>query len=125
MAAAAEAGHRQVAENHIRSVATSEFGLDSAPPDMPEATPAMIPPATASEPEPMIEPVPPEPEAQASNSTAPAEDDDIPELIQDTLPDLEVLAPQLTAKARESTGPAADRTPRTIEDEYRPNLTSG
>ncbi len=64
----------------------------------PEATPVAAPEPIAP---PAVGKAPTEPAA----APAQADDDEIPELIQDTLPDLEVLAPELAAD------PAADAAP--------------
>ena len=81
--------------------------IDAEPESGPEVepTPEPIPePVLEAEPEPVIEHEPePEPETQADPVIvfsdepvdASLEDDEIPELIQDTLPDLEVLAPEV------------------------------
>lgn len=128
LAATAEAGLKQVSESQIRTVASSEYGLDVADSGSPEAAPATQVPEPAPESEPMIEPGPPEPPAPAAESAATEEEDDIPELIQDTLPDLEVLAPQLTVAAKESVAPAAadekeaDATPDSPEEDKAPAI---
>ena len=70
----------------------------------PEASqPARVTPAVEI-PQPAAEPAPAPREEETSDdaaATATASDDDIPQLIQDTLPDLEVLAPELTSDADE------------------------
>jgi general secretion pathway protein A len=125
MVAAAEAGNEQVSEDQVRTVAASEYGLETATPTAP-AEVAIAPPASMPEPEPEpatesakapeAEPtLEPEDQPDAETATtqaargseaAPADDDGIPELIQDTLPDLEVLAPQLAGAA-----PTANNAP--------------
>jgi general secretion pathway protein A len=99
----------------IKLVASEEYGLDIARESQHEpavAPAAEPPPAPVQErtppqvPEPVQESTPaPEPE-QPSQESAPVPEpepvaavDDIPELIQDTLPDLEILAPSLAQPA--------------------------
>jgi general secretion pathway protein A len=128
MVAAAEAGSKQVSEDQIRTVAASEYGLETAtsksPAEVAIAPPASMPehePEPVPEPEPAQEPVP-DVEADAEPVTArppsgtdavPDDEDGIPELIQDTLPDLEVLAPQLAgvATAASSATATEDESP--------------
>ncbi len=118
LTAAAEESQKRVSVAQISKVAEQEYGLKSAasgpvpvasetraPAPAPSAAPKPAPPpAPKEQPQSASQPVPPakspdeakpafEPEATA-DITVTAEDD-IPELIQDTLPDLEVLAPQL------------------------------
>jgi type II secretory pathway predicted ATPase ExeA len=96
LAAAAEAGDRQISDEHIRNVAASEFGLELPEPEL------AIQPAVSGT----------NVAAPATENAEPDPADDIPELIQDTLPDLEVLAPQLTGAAAE-----AANTPANVETE--------
>ena len=102
----------------IKLVASEEYGLDlnqetpapaAAPVAAPEPTPKPIPesiPEVVAE-EPVPEPVP---EVVAQDPVPATVDDEVPELIQDTLPDLEVLAPAL-ARPAEPTAPAVDPEP--------------
>ena len=89
LTAAAENSVEQIDAALIKSVATEEYGLT--------ADTTIIEPLPSPMPE-------PEPEATADSAAeapvneSPLADDGIPDLIQDTLPDLEVLAPGLAAK---------------------------
>ncbi len=117
--AAAAGGLQKVPSSYVADVARKEFGLVAATP----VAPAQVveqQPVAESKPEPEIEPVTepvtelaPEPRSEpAADPTpepdpvivfadetdgmeAPVEEAEIPELIQDTLPDLEILAPEL------------------------------
>lgn len=104
----------------IKLVANEEYGLhinsESEAAIEPATDPvAEIEPETDSEPD--IEQMPalkiesqsrPEPEAAAVAPAPSARDNELPELIQDTLPDLEVLAPNLTQPAPPETEPGPD-----------------
>ncbi len=116
MNAAAAAGDRRIDGAFLAAVGNEEFGLDADVPPV-EADE----PAPSDEPAPIDEPAPPvaedeaapatpEPDADSVTETetsaepiivfsdepmAADDDEDIPELIQDTLPDLEVLAPDV------------------------------
>ncbi len=97
MAAAAASGIKPVTPELIAEVASKEFGLEAEL--VPELQPQPAPepvleanPVTISAPEPEAES---EPEPVIVFSDEPAEEDNIPELIQDTLPDLEILAPEI------------------------------
>jgi type II secretory pathway predicted ATPase ExeA len=112
LGAAAEQGLAQIDAALIERIASDEFGLtgdhkvvdiqaafEPVSADVDFAEPKNVPePAAALQtelvpaPEPEPEPVP-EPALQTAEIPAP--DGDIPELIQDTLPDLQILAPQL------------------------------
>lgn len=121
--------------SQIKLVASEEYGLDIARESQHEAAaaPAAEPlqaPVQDSAPvlvsEPVKESTPAhatEPVQESAPVQAPepvAADDDIPELIQDTLPDLEILAPSLTQPAEpppaqevvEPESPAAADTPQ-------------
>jgi type II secretory pathway predicted ATPase ExeA len=110
MTSATEHSENQVAVDRIKEVAAQEYGLQTdvtAPAEVPAVDAAPVPepepapepdPAPAPEPEsdPDPEPEPePEVEPEVAEEIAASKDNGIPELIQDTLPDLEVLAPQL------------------------------
>ena len=119
LTAAAAAGTSKIPAMFVASVARDEFGLESGDFDLsaPEPPAAPRPAAEAApvaKPEPAVESAPavelvpepepaPEPEVEAIAIPEPASAadeelpvvDDIPELIQDTLPDLEVLAPEI------------------------------
>ena len=85
----------------IKLVASEEYGLD-----LNQETPAPV-----ASPEPTPEPIPePIPVVVAEEPGPAIDDDEVPEFIQDTLPDLEVLAPAL-AKQAEATPPAVDPEP--------------
>jgi type II secretory pathway predicted ATPase ExeA len=94
----------------IKLVASEEYGLDIGRDSAPAAEPAPAPvvepkpvarpdPLPEPRPEPVAEVAPPEPAAPVVEPPAPAPkpESEIPELIQDTLPDLEVLAPSLVS----------------------------
>jgi len=105
LAAAAEQGQAKIDVGLLEQIASAEFGLtgEHRVADIAEAV-AIAP---APEPEPIPEPEPePEPELAAEPEPAaeavqiqseeePPGEEEIPELIQDTLPDLQILAPQL------------------------------
>ncbi len=113
----------------IKLVANEEYGLSinggpapEAPSQVaepvvpePKAEPAPQPDvALEPQPEPTPEPVPePKSEPVIDIPAPPAQDadDDIPELIQDTLPDLEVLAPSLAEAAAPEPAPQPDPAP--------------
>ena len=108
LAAAAADGVDKVAAAFVANVARNEFGLESGDfdlsPPRPVATPDPEPaPAPEPDPEPAAEVREPVPDAESAVAVADKADeempvvDDIPELIQDTLPDLEVLAPEIMA----------------------------
>jgi len=105
----------------IKLVASEEYGLDlnqetpaAAPVVAPEPAPEPTPvPAVVAE-DPVPEPVP-EVVAPEHEPEPPTDDDEVPELIQDTLPNLEVLAPAL-ARAAEPTPPAVDPKPTDIPE---------
>ncbi|MDX1507613.1 MAG: AAA family ATPase, partial [Woeseiaceae bacterium] len=109
LTAAAEQGVAKIDTALIKTVATEEFGLTAdttiIEPQPAESTPT-APPQPAAKPEPVTQPeeaaapeaTPSEAAEPTARAEAAAKDDDIPELIQDTLPDLEVLAPGLAAK---------------------------
>lgn len=111
MTAAAELGLKKVDADTIARIASEEYGLKSELArtlKVPEEKLAAPPPA---DPEPVIL----APELPVAADVA-AEEEEIPELIQDTLPDLEVLAPQFAPKmpepaARAPEPPPASRTP--------------
>jgi type II secretory pathway predicted ATPase ExeA len=108
MAAAAAAGTVPVSAELITETAIREFGLEgpAVEPEpvaesepVPEPEPAAKPEAIA-EPVPVSEPESPPVTSNESQSEAPDESaqdavDDIPELIQDTLPGLEALSPEV------------------------------
>ena len=100
--------------------------VDPAPtiPKPVQATPAAMAPAA---------PAPAETCGGGSGSAAEAADDDIPELIHDTLPDLEVLAPELTTDSERDepisdTATEAAESPATVDeasdDDLIPTLAS-
>lgn len=100
LTAAAENAQEHVTAAMIDRVARDEFGLTGE--HSVEDISVAIEQAAAPQPEPLVI----EPEAafsvQSPSIEAPlaaATCDDIPELIQDTLPDLEILAPELAAAA--------------------------
>ena len=118
LTSAAESGQPQVANALLSQIANEEFGLTgqhsvAAIEELIAANDADEEPAPLPEPKPEPEPEPeppvaieadvtPAPAAEAPVETPvaePVEDDEIPELIQDTLPDLEVLAPELATAA--------------------------
>ncbi len=78
LSSAAGSGAAKVTSNLLQQVAKDEYGLSAEGPD--NAPPAASQPATA--PEPVAKPAP----------TQPQEEVEIPELIQDTMPDLVILA---------------------------------
>ncbi len=99
LAAAAEAGLTKIPATFVAGVARDEFGLESGDFDLST-------PAPAAEPEPVAEAIAvPDPAPAADPVIVFADEtdeelpvvNDIPELIQDTLPDLEVLAPEIMA----------------------------
>jgi len=112
MTAAAEHHEKQVTVARIKEVAAREYGLrtDVDVPAIQAPEPVPEPPA-APDPIPEAEPEP-EPELAVSEAAPADADDDIPELIQDTLPDLEVLAPELARprEPRPEPRPAAEAT---------------
>lgn len=117
--AAAAGGLQKVPSSYVAEVARKEFGLVAATPVAPaqvveqqplaepEPEPEIEPvtePVTELAPEPLSEPaadLTPEPDPvivfadETDGMEAPVEEAEIPELIQDTLPDLEILAPEL------------------------------
>jgi type II secretory pathway predicted ATPase ExeA len=102
LSSAAENKQEQVGVALIKLVATEEFGLDtgvqvSEQEAVVEAVPVEAPPANVAPPE--VAPV----------ENEKAEEDEIPELIQDTLPDLAILAPALV-------NPSAVAKPPEVEE---------
>ena len=103
LTAAAEANKARVDINLIKKVAGDEYGMNTGEPARadvpvaaePEVTP--VPQAVFEEPEtaPIPEPVAGEPEPQPEARAAGSNENQVHELIQDTLPDLAILAPQL------------------------------
>ena len=121
MLAAAEAGDKRVSIDQIRNVAAGEYGLESGSATESEPKTPTAPPIAAPKPAPVGESAPGKTDAgetETVESSAP-EKDDIPELIQDTLPDLEVLAPQL---ADHKSAKAARHRAETDEDEPTPSV---
>jgi type II secretory pathway predicted ATPase ExeA len=125
LTAAASKGLQKVPAEFVAEIARDEFGLEAehldaptvAEQPAPEAMPAAEPVAEP-EPEQIAEPeVEPTPDPVIVFSDEPAEEphtdaEDIPELIQDTLPDLEILAPEIVAAEE----------PVQLEDEGLPEL---
>ena len=129
LVAAQEYGLIANAEPTAAAAPAVEPGADAKPQPKPEPAPV---PKQKPAPEPVAAPTPaPEPVAAptpvpgpvaaptpAPESAAAAEppaveaDDEIPELIQDTLPDLEILAPNLTKPAARETGAEAEPQPQ-------------
>lgn len=109
----------------------------AASPEPATAEPVTPPQAPAPQPAPQIDAAPPKAETPAADP-APIEEpaaDDIPELINDTLPDLQILAPELTAdsttespEAEPETEPEADVLPAVVDstsdDEHIPTLAT-
>ena len=91
LVAAAANGVDKIAAAFVADVARNEFGLESGDFDLSPPQPVAAP-----DPEPEPEPETESEPARAADEELPAVDD-IPELIQDTLPDLEVLAPEIMA----------------------------
>ena len=139
LTAAASKGLQKVPAEFVADIARDEFGLEAerldaptvAEQPAPEAEPAAEPVAEPAA-EPVAEPEPEqvaEPEAESTPdpvivfSDEPAEElhtdaEDIPELIQDTLPDLEILAPEIIAVEE----PVQPEAPAQPEDEGLPEL---
>jgi len=142
----------RIAENEY-GLSTADFDLETqaveaaadkpeaeAVPELPVPEPAAVMPESEPEPEPESEsesdhlPIPElaveEPvivfaEANEDKDAAPEPADEIPELIQDTLPDLAILAPDIAAAAREPSNdnvPEWDRDPTVAE--LRPDLAA-
>jgi len=119
LASAAEAGDKRVSPQRIREIAADEFGLEVGQTEL--STPAVIAAAPAAGPaaatlDPVLPTRPPLPTNESlpvAPAAGPSRDSEIPELIQDTLPELEVLAPEL-ADARAGTAPLS-ATARTNE----------
>ena len=108
LGAAAESGQRQVGTGLIEKIADVEFGLTGGHKvaEIEAAIEKAAEPEPQPEPEPVLQAVPepepepllqaePEPEIAAAAADIEDDEDEIPELIQDTLPDLQILAPQL------------------------------
>ena len=133
MAAATDQGLDRVTATFVAAVAHNEFGLEAIAP-IPEATVA----ASDPKPEPVVEPIPlpeaaadpdpsPEPPADepvlafADEDDGPLlRDDEIPDLIQDTLPALQTLSSQfLGDPATESPETDVDALPE-MESEPEP-----
>jgi type II secretory pathway predicted ATPase ExeA len=102
----------------VKLVANEEYGLqingETAAPEAPAASDvaetSLVPedePEPAPDPEPMFE-IDLEPELESETPAISAAKDDIPELIQDTLPDLEVLAPDLAMSETPEPEPQTD-----------------
>lgn len=133
LTAAAEQDQERITPHMIERIAGEEFGLTGE--HSTKEIAAAIEKAAAVEniqpPEPISTPVPaavPEPtpvpaeiaaiaEPQLAVAVAEADDDDIPELIQDTLPNLEILAPEMIAAAT-----AAPERRQATESESIPEL---
>lgn len=115
LTAAAEQGLERIPPAMIERIALDEFGL-TLEHNVSDIV-AAIDKAAAAEAEPA--PLPkveveairaPEPAPAPAPAAVPEADDDIPELIQDTLPDLQILAPELAAAAHAA--PETVRAPR-------------
>ena len=124
MTAAADQDIGQVSSTLLARVAENEFGLSTAgfvlttqPESVAEPVAAVVPELV---PKPAIvfaEPYQDKP-AEQDKPVEPQVEPEIPELIQDTLPDLEILAPELAAAAAKSIA-QADAQP-TSESESEP-----
>lgn len=114
MTAAAERGQTQVSSELLARIGENEFGLSAAGFEFsPPPTAAAITPVDSAAATPVVEPIEPAAEAPVPPAVEPApemqapgddpvivfadvpEPADLPELIQDTLPDLQVLAPEV------------------------------
>jgi len=122
MTTAADQDQAQVATTLLARVAENEYGLSAAgfelttpaEADVEAAIPELAVEATASEPvaeDPVI--VFAEPHNDAPQETQAA--NEIPELIQDTQPDLEILAPEPVTESSGNAVPAWDRDPTMAE----------
>ncbi len=111
MTAAAAAGLEKIPSSYVAEVAKNEYDLEAAnfvaPAKVTEPEPA---PEPEPEPVPVVEPVAeqepdPDPVIVFSDETdglePPVDEPEIPELIQDTLPNLEILAPEVVATETE------------------------
>jgi type II secretory pathway predicted ATPase ExeA len=133
LTAAAEQDQERITPLMIERVAGEEFGLtgehstkeiaaaiekaaavENIQPPEPISTPV---PATVPEPTPVPAEIAAIVEPQPAVAVAEDEDDDIPELIQDTLPNLEILAPEMIAAAA-----AAPERGQATESESIPEL---
>lgn len=131
LATAAEKGLQKISPDLIERIAEDEFGL-TLEHSISEIAAAIDKASAASvmTPAPVVEP---EPVAVAEPIQAPvpeheppaAADDDIPELIQDTLPDLQILAPELAATetptppARPAPEPVAKAAPKPAQKQVQ------
>ncbi len=132
MAAAAERQEDSVSADLIREVAKTQFELEADVTPVPAAEPEVTAPAasaTSVEPADDLDILPPDAqpattprasEPVEAGSVKDDEDEEIPELIQDTLPDLEVLAPQLASRAADEQIPDWERDPTLAQ--LRPDL---
>ncbi|MDH3265753.1 MAG: hypothetical protein OEM25_02200 [Gammaproteobacteria bacterium] len=98
---AAENKQKTVSVALIRQIAIDEYALDV---DLPEPAVAVAPvevakPVIAPQPEPAPAPPEPEPQPVMAKIEDTVVEEPIPELIQDTLPDLAILAPALAQAA--------------------------
>ena len=119
MTAAAERGQTQVPSELLARIGENEFGLSAAGFEFSPPPAAAPPAAVETVVPPVIEPIEPAAEAVIPPPVEPVADTqahsadptsvfadvpepaDLPELIQDTLPDLQVLAPEVVAAAPE------------------------
>jgi len=115
LASAAESKKDRVTIDMVRRVAEDEYGLESA-----QAAAAVA--IAVTEAVEVPEPAPAEVPKVTTGSDAASIDDDendsIPELIQDTLPDLKILAPALATHSRdaeEADLPEIPKTPAPVE----------
>ena len=109
MSSAATAEMERIPALFVAKVAKEEFGLEATEFDA-TPLPAAPEPAPASVVMPVVDPHPglvadleerSKPSAEQATVTTEAGEDDIPELIHDTLPDLQMLAPEVIAAAAE------------------------
>jgi type II secretory pathway predicted ATPase ExeA len=140
LSAAASKGLKKVPAEFVAEIARNELGLEAERLDPPTVAESVVEPVVEPVAEPVVEPaVEPELDQVAEPEAEPAADpvvvfsdepadeahadvDDIPELIQDTLPDLEILAPEIIAAeepVQPEDPPTEDPAP---EDEVLPEL---
>lgn len=152
MTAAADQDLDKVATTLLARIAENEYGLSAADfeletqpavaaadepeaeavPELPVPEPAVVMPEPEPEPDPLPipelaveEPVIVFAEPNEDKDATQESEDEIPELIQDTLPDLAILAPDLAAAAPKSSGddlPDWDRDPTVAE--LKPDLAA-
>ena len=124
LTSATEHNEEQITVDRIKEVAAQEYGLQTdvtAPATVPVVEAA---PAPELVPEPLPEPVPePEPKPEVVEELPAKEDNSIPELIQDTLPDLEVLAPQLASLPQPAPEPEPEPTQAPAAADSIPTLS--